>query len=844
MQKPDGDNPSIFDCDPFDVAGGMLDDVETEIERPDDFGPFRFLDETPVGRGELGDVWLAEEEGANRRVAVKFLRRLTHSEVAANEIRNQGKLEHRYIARLYRYDIPKDGTPWLAMEYVDGLRLDVYCREQNCTVDQRLRLFHAIAEAVQYAHSEKIDHGDLKPSNILIKKGGEPKLLDFGLARHFQSSSDIARQEKVAGFTPAYAAPEQFRGSSAGFRADVYSLGVILYELLAGELPFDGVNRTLAEIERLKFSPEKLTPPSVVARRKVDTAATTPHREQLSQRDWHDLDALCLKAMESNPNNRYSSVETLIQDLERYMRGELLKARLPHSYGYRSSKFLKRNRRVVVAASLTLVAILGLVTFFTFRLANERDKALAEASRTHRIQRFMLDLFGNGDRQAAASKDLTVITSIDRGAASVMSLSSDPETQAELSLTLGRLYEQLNSFGKAEKFLRLGLNQTKASGSQSPKTVSALIQLGLLRGDQAQFTEAERLINEARDLATRLHLSTTDPAVVNAQSALGIVMVRKGAYDKAIVLLEPIVRLQPIGEEGVVNLLESLTALAVAYQYTGRYGGAESLNLRALQLDRKLHGDVYPRVADDLANIGTTEATLGHYPEAERLYRKAAGILEVWYGADHPETVQVKSFVALMAMQSGKNAEAEQLLRNILPLQQHAYGTTVHPNIAFTYDLLGKLSSKRGDLHAAEAEFSSGVKVLLSLYGERDYKTAIAISNLAGVLLKEGQYAEAERTIRPAVKALTERLLPGNMNVAVAQLTLGEALLGQRRFQDAVEPLSAARDVLGKGPSTFATILEEDLRDLIDVYVALEKPDKASIFRSEMERRNAALSEH
>jgi len=298
--------------------------------------------------------------------------------------------------------------------------------------------------------------------------------------------------------------------------------------------------------------------------------------------------------------------------------------------------------------------------------------------------------------------------------------------------------------------------------------------------------------------------------------------------------LQPIVDRPPQGEEGRIIVTESLTALAVAQQYAGRYQAAESLNRRALELDRALHGNAHPRVAYDLSNIASARATLGHYSEAESLYREAASILEHWYGLDNPDTVEVESFVALMAMQDGKDMEAERLLKNVLPMQERAYGTRIHPTIAFTYDTLGKLAVKRANLAEAEADFTRSAEITGKLFGKSDYKTAITINDLAGVLVKEGQYARAEQIVRPAVKALTERPLPGNKSVGIAQLNLGEALLGQKRYSDAETPLLAAYGILHDQPGPYTSRFQDTRKDLGRVYDALGQPTKAAKFRTEL----------
>jgi serine/threonine-protein kinase len=471
------------------------------------------------------------------------------------------------------------------------------------------------------------------------------------------------------------------------------------------------------------------------------------------------------------------------------------------------------------------------VAFFGLRLAKERDKALAEAARTRRIQRFTLDLFGNEDQQAAPSQDLTVLAAADRWAEGLASLSADPETEIELYLTLGRVYEQLNQFPKAERFLQLGLAEAKRRGSETPQTLNALVQLGLLRGDQAQFPEAKRLLQEALSVAKRLRLGTEDPQMVNVQGALGRVLVQSGASDQAIALLEPIVQRPASGEEGKIYLLENLTALAVAEQYVGHYDTAESLNRRALELDRRMHGNTHPRVATDLANIAAAELSLGHYSQAEEMYREGAGILGALYGPENAEVVQIKSLIAVAEMRAGKSVEAEELLRDLLPIEERAYGTSLHPNVAFAHRTLGQLAESRGNLAEAETEYGRSVEIDQKLFGASDYQTAFSTSDLAGILVKEGRYAEAERIVRPAVTALTARPLPGNMNVGIAQLNLGEAVLKQKRYQEAVEPLTTAYEILKAGSGAPKGRLEQAGADLVLAYEALHKPDLAAKFR-------------
>jgi eukaryotic-like serine/threonine-protein kinase len=817
MLEEDSRGASLLDRGLPDVAyrmvGASLDSVSFR-----EFGPYRL--KRILGEGGMGVVWLADREDTGNLVAVKFLPHAGLSparrERFAREIKTLAKLKHPFIARLYDAGALADGTPWFVMEYVEGLRFTEFCSQGECPIDERLQLFRKVCEAVQYAHGQEIIHRDLKPSNILVEADGTPRLLDFGIAKELQSPDEPSDRTRpgLRFLSPDYAAPEWVRDGPVGLYTDVYSLGVILYEMLAGRLP-------------VRNMPD----------RSVDNAAERPslagkNNSSLGKAAWSDLDVLCLKAMHANPRERYQSVEALNRDIDHYLNGEPLDAQ-PDAMRYRLGKFVARNRRSVVAASLTAALVILLVAFFTLRLAKERNTALAEAARTRRIQRFMLDLFGSGDREAAPSNDLRVVTLLDRGAQEATVLNSDPETQAELYENLGRMYGMLGRYQRADELLRLALQKMKSAlGPEDTRIVDGLIQLGMLRGDQDNPKEAERLVTEGLNLASR-HLPGNDPSVVRAKVALGRALVQSGSYDKAIAVLRPLIDIRPSGEEGTDNLLESLSDLAVANQYAGHYEATESLSRRALALGRQVYGNSHPRVADDLANLGTTEATLGRLPEAEALYREAAGILKAWYGPDHPVTLQLTSFVALALIQQGKLAEADPLLQQVLASQEQTYGKT-HPNVGLTLDTLGTLALKRGNSPAAEAYYSRALKIYEASFGETSTLTAMIQAHLGDVFSSERQYARAEQYFREAVTALTERPLPGNVSVGVVEASLGRALVRQNHYREAESHLTFGYAILIKQPGAFQPRLQQAREDLATVYEALQQPDKAARFRAEL----------
>jgi eukaryotic-like serine/threonine-protein kinase len=796
MVDADRRKTSLLDRGLPDVAYNMIG-TPLDLTASSEFGPYRLR--KLLGEGGMGVVWLAERKDAGNLVAIKFLPHAGLSPARRDrfigEIKTLAKLKHSYIARLYDAGTLSDGTPWFVMEYVEGVRFNEYCQSEPRSIEEQLRLFRKICEAVQYAHGQAIIHRDLKPSNILVEQDGTPRLLDFGIARELQNTEEPAEQTRAGlrFLSPDYAAPEWVHEGVIGLYTDVYSLGVIFYEMLAGHLPV------------VKAGGE---------------APQAPSPKQARS----ELDLICLKAMHRDPHERYQSAEALIRDIDHYLNREPLEAR-PHTLWYKANKFVVRNRRSVFAGSLVFTLIVLLSGFFTLRLAKERNAALAEAARTRRIQRFMLDLFGSGDKEAAPSNDLRVVTLLDRGVQSAAALKSDPETQGELYENLGRTYRLLGRYPKADELLWQALDKMRQSlGPADPLSIDALLQLGALRGDQARPAEAEKLTREGLDLATK-HFPSNDPTVIGAKLAMGRVLAQSGSYEKAAALLEPLVNIPPSGEDGTNNLLEILGTLGYANHYLGHYDTAISLYRRTLALDRQVYGNAHPRVADDLANLGTAEATLGRLPEAESLYREAVGILKSWYGPDHPETVQLTSFVALILIQEGKLAEAEPLLRGVLQIQEKAYGP-MHPIVGFTIDELGKLAIKGNNLRDAESYFTRANKIYGAVYGDTNPQTAMVKADLGDVFLKQARYTRAEQLYRQAVKVLTEKPLKGNVSVGVVEANLGRTLLRQGHYQEAQNYLTSGYGILIKKPQAYPEHLQEAREDLAAVNRALDQPHR------------------
>jgi serine/threonine protein kinase/tetratricopeptide (TPR) repeat protein len=811
------------------VARDVFDEeLPSSLPFPE-LGPYRIR--KVLGEGGMGVVYLAERSDIGSMVAVKLLRDAWLSparrERFAAEQRTLAQLNHPSIARIYDADTLPDGTPFFVMEYVEGLPLTDYCAHHQCSIERRLQLFRQVCEAVQDAHSHAVIHRDLKPSNILVKTDGTIRLLDFGIAKQVESL-DMPMQQTMTGLrlmTPAYASPEQIRGQRLGVQTDVYSLGVILYELLAGQLPFDlsNLSPTEAETTLVEHDPAK---PSTVARR----AAANSHIASLSA--WADLDVLCLTTLHKDPERRYRSVEALARDIDHYLRGEPLDAR-PDTVGYRLSKFVRRNRREVAAAALAMAVVVGLVVFFTVRLAKARDAALAEAARTQRVQQFMMNLFEGGDEAAGPSDDLKVTTIVDRGVQEANVLSADPKVQAELYQTLGSVYQNLGKFDSADKLLNSSLERRRSLfGRDSPEVAESLVALAQLRAAQAKFDEAERLARQGLDMSTR-HLPPSHPAIGRATFTLGKMLEDRGDYEHAIQVLEQAERLQSASGASTADLSATLTELANSHFYAGHYDTSESLNHRVLAMDRQLYGERHPHVGDDLINLGAIQFEGGHFADAERYDRQALDIMQSFYGKDHPETADALATLGRTLVSEGKLDEAAGILKEALGVQERIYGK-VHPRVAIALGDLGRIAVQQKKLDDAEADFRRMADIYRQVYAGKHYYIGIALSNLAGVYAERKQYTEAERLFREALQIYAQTLAPDHQLVGIARIRLGRALLRNERYADAEAESRAGYEILTKQASPPASWLQNARTDLAEEYDALRQPEQAARYRSEL----------
>jgi tetratricopeptide (TPR) repeat protein/tRNA A-37 threonylcarbamoyl transferase component Bud32 len=819
---------TALDGDLGQLAHAVFDGEAPSPARTSRFGAYHLLE--MLGEGGMGVVYLAERSDLGQRAAIKVLRDAWVSparrERFTAEQRALGRLNHASIARLYDADTLEDGTPYFVMEYVEGLTLMAYCREHASPLGERIRLFRDVCEAVGHAHQHLIIHRDLKPSNIMVTAGGAVKLLDFGIAREIGSlDASVEQTQLLRLMTPQYAAPEQVRGELVGVYTDVYALGVLLHELLTDRPAFDLTTRTGHEAERFVLEHEPAAPSTHPSESAPIRAASRSARA--------DLDVMCQRAMHKDAQRRYPTVEALRRDVDHYLAGQPLDARAD-SWRYRAGKFVGRHRAALAATTAALAMIIGLVAFYTLRLATARNAALAAAARTERVQQFMLNLFEANEPDVAPAADLRVVTLVDRGVLAAESLTRDPGVQAELFHTLGSVYQRLGNYERAAGLLQSALDRRRNLPERSDADIAdSLVSLGLLRVDEAKHPEGYRLIREGFESA-KARLPPSHPVVATATIALGRVYYEQGKYAEAIPVLEGAMRLyeRSAGSEPTQELAAAMTQLANAHYYAGHPDAADALNRRVLEIDRRLHGDRHPAVADDLINLGATEFDRGRYREAERYRRDALDIIRTWYGEQHPETASALTLLAQALIFQRQFDEATSLLQSALATHEKTYGA-VHPRVAFTLTSIGSVALQRDDLDAAEAAFTRALDIFRKVYPGPHTRVAVGLGNLASVYLARKQYARAEGLFREAVAVQSKTVGPDHTDTGIAQIKLGRALVRQGRFAEAQPVILTGYATLSKKMAPSVSWLQSARLDLATTHDALGQPDKARTFREE-----------
>jgi serine/threonine-protein kinase len=710
-----------------------------------------------IGVGGMGEVYLAKDTKLRRHVALKLVRAgMDTSEIVARfrqEEQILASLNHPNIAQLYGAGVAGGDVPFLAMEYIEGVRIDEYCNHQAPSTTARLQLFRKVCAAVLYAHQRLIIHRDLKPSNILVTAEGEPKLLDFGIAKLLEGQDVFTKMQTTlpGAMTPDYASPEQVRGEAMTTATDVYSLGVLLYEILTGQRPYRLKTRSPDEIARAITDQAPERPSTAIA--KGDGNSKFEIRD--SKFPKGDLDNIVLMALRKEPSRRYASVGQLSEDIRRYLEGLPVVAH-KDTVSYRAAKFIKRNKIGVAAAVVIMLTLLSGVVA-TLRQAQvarqERDKAKLAQATAERLNQFLQSLLGSANPDGMG-RDVKVVQVLEAAAARLdRDLGSEPKLLAQAHLTIARAYAQLRIAEPAEAHARaaLAINQ-RIFGDEHPATAQVMAFLGQALKIFRRYDEAEPLLRQA-------------------------VTVHR--------------RFPPADRNELATMFLDLGAVLTA---TGRAQEALPLIEEALALSRELNGEESVQVADALNNLGNLRAALNDPAATEAAYRASIDIHRRLKPIRLTFLNPLHNLCAMLLPQ-GKIDEVEALLREGETFCRESIGEN-NPTYGYLLGRLGFLDFLKGNYDAAIPKLQRCLGTVGLVYPKTDRDMVLAKSVLGLALTRDGRAAEAEHYLREALaegKGIPRaELAPiGNLESA-----LGECLLAQQKYAEAEPVLAAAYEEL------------------------------------------------
>lgn len=756
----------------------------------DVIGQFTLLH--PLGEGGMGEVWAAEQgEPMRRQVALKLLKPGldTRDFLARFEVERQALavMDHPNIARVYAADATPGGRPYYAMEFVRGVPITTYCDNNRLTTRQRLTLFVAVCRAVQHAHQKGVIHRDLKPSNVLVTIVDDapvPKVIDFGIAKAVGARiADItfATDIRQPLGTPAYMSPEQWEPDQFDIdtRSDIYSLGVMLYELLVGRLPTDPVQlmragQAVAQLLR------DVTPamPSTRARSLgADSASLAMARgtdnRALVRALAGDLDWITLKAMEADRSRRYETPHALAQDITRHLNNEPVQAR-PPSVRYRAGRFVRRNRLAVAAATMLLVAGSAFAVVMAVqarRLAVERDRARLEAARARALNDFLQQTLLSPDPIQGTGRDVTMRQALDSATARLRrDATLLPSVAASLESAIGWAYFKLQEFDKAEPLLKDALARRY---SERPVDSAALgehlMRYGAMHEARARLDSAALSYHNGIALlrghgGTSRDLAASLARAANLFRTKGDSVQARAALDEARRLFE---------RAGDSSGLASVDDMRGAVEYElGHLDRALPLFRSALAY-RRAHLGQHPLVANSLANLGAVLEDAKDTVGAEAAYREALSIAERTLGSDHEIVAATLSNLALLLGNTERTAEASRLLQRALAIDERQNGPN-HPAVASDLSVLAPMLCRSGKAVEGEAAARRALRIFRSGLGTGVWQTSAVQGTLGRCLAAQRRYAEAEREMVPALRELTSRLGAQHARVVALRGSLRE----------------------------------------------------------------------
>ena len=744
----------------------------------------RYRIERELGQGGMGAVYLARraDDAYEQRVAIKVLKRGMDTAHIIRRFHNErqilANLSHPNIASLYDGGSTADGRPYFVMEFLPGEPIHHYCDRRGLHIKARLLLFQKVCAAVHFAHQNLVIHRDLKPGNVLVTPQGQPKLLDFGIAKLLSREEPSTMTDAALRMmTPEYASPEQIRGENITTASDVYSLGVLLYELLTGRRPTRPAGGESAHRDEPDLDREPIKPSQAVYRKNKTTAvgdaAAVPETvrggspRKLRQTLVGDLDNIVLKALRPAPGQRYASAEQFSEDIQRYLEGYPIRAR-QESFSQRVVKFVRRNK---LLALLMAALALAPLSFYIAKTIEQRqtDRAL---ERAERVSAFLVDVFKISDPYRKV--EITARELLDNASREITgALANAPGDRAALLLAMGKVFMNLGLHERARPMLEEALLLRRRYFGQDRLAVAeALHELGALSYEQSDYPTAATLFRQA---AVFREDSSKSPASDLADSLFGLGKARfqQGEYGEAEALYQRALALMQ-GQSGKGLILDYLGHL---YSFQGKYVKAETFLTRALEEQRQDHGAASPETATSLNRLGALYRELARLDEAETAFERSLTIRTAVFGDEHPETADSLNNLALLYKDRKQFDRAIDCYLRVLKTYEKYLGID-HIHVAITLNNLAQAYRSMDRPQHAEPLLRRALAIGERVYGPEHHTVGVFSEILAWSLLEQHKYREAAPLAERA-HAIYERVLGAeHLNVAKSLMCMARCMLG------------------------------------------------------------------
>ncbi|MBV8570403.1 MAG: serine/threonine protein kinase [Acidobacteriaceae bacterium] len=741
-----------------------------------------------LGEGGMGRVFLAAraDDQYQQLVAVKLMHSgMWQSETMLQRFQRErqilASLNHPNIARLLDGGMTSDGSPYLVMEYVAGTPIDEYCRGKRLSIKAKLELFRTVCLAVEYAHKNLVVHRDIKPANVLVSEEGTPKLLDFGIAKLLDPDHDGQMPPKTRPterlMTPEYASPEQLTGESITTATDVYGLGVLLYELLAGEHPYAEQTANPIEMAR-RICEVDPRPPSAVA-------LPSPDRAHLHG----DLDAITLKALEKDSARRYGLPSDLAADISRYLNNQPVLAR-PATAAYRARKYVRQHRIGVSMAAFLAVVLLSFAVAQSFELRRTRR----ERDRADRVTELMTSMFRVSDPSEARGNEIRAREILDKASTTIASgLSQDPELEAQMMHVVGTVYSSLGLYSRSEALLRQAAEiRRRVLGASSAATLTSMYELAGVLKSESRYAEAEKLSRETLG-ARRSLLGSEHRDTLESISQLASILNKEGRFREAEKLHrevnEKATRVFGPHDRGVRR--RAMRGLAIDLAYEGKLAESERVLRELLESDRRALGRDHPDVLADMNNLAAALQREEKWGEAEKMYLELLPEFRRVNGPEHPYTLLIMGNLGDLLFNEKRYVEAEKLLQETLEIKRRVLGPE-HDSTLITAGMLAADLQAEGQYSAAEKLFRKTLEMMRQTLGESHSNYLGTLYELGDLLRHEGRYAEAEQVLTADLKGRRRVLGDAHPDTISSFYVLSEVLAQEGKREEALRNLQSA----------------------------------------------------